>query len=246
MGTSHTGTVSPAEFISLAEETGLIIPIGRWVIEESCRRLASWQTIAPELSMSVNISARQLIAPDLDGVVRDALTANDLQPAHLVLEVTEGLLMDDVAFFSAALDAIRSTGARIAIDDFGTGYSSLAYLEQFPVDVLKIDQCFIAGLPGEAYHRAIVRAIITIGQALNLSVVAEGVEFEAQAEALLRLGCHYAQGYHFYRPLTGEDFEAAVRAATQPLKHSRLERLPKLEPGGWLPAGKPGFGDRRR
>jgi diguanylate cyclase (GGDEF)-like protein/PAS domain S-box-containing protein len=211
------GTVSPAEFIALAEETGLIIPIGRWVIEESCRQLASWQTIAPELSMSVNISARQLSTLNLDDVVRDALTANGLEPAHLVLEITEGVLMDDVAFFSTALSAIRNTGAKIAIDDFGTGYSSLAYLEQFPIDVLKIDQRFIAGLPDDAYHRAVVHAVVAIGQALKLSVVAEGVESEAQAEALLRLGCHDAQGYHFGHPLTGEDFQAAVAlTATRP------------------------------
>jgi EAL domain-containing protein (putative c-di-GMP-specific phosphodiesterase class I) len=206
--------VLPEEFISLAEETGLIIPIGRWVLEESCRRLAEWQTIAPELSMSVNVSARQLIAVDLDEVVRDALSANGLEPSRLVLEVTEGVLMDDVAFFAAALGAIRSTGARIAIDDFGTGYSSLAYLEQFPVDVLKIDQCFVAGLPGDAYHLAIVRAVVAVGQALNLAVVAEGVESSAQAESLLSLGCHHAQGYHFHRPLTGDDFEAAVTLNT--------------------------------
>jgi EAL domain-containing protein (putative c-di-GMP-specific phosphodiesterase class I) len=167
-------TVSPEEFISLAEETGLILPIGRWVSEESCRRLAGWQRIAPELSelsMSVNISARQLTALGLDIVVRGALTANRLEPSRLVLEVTEGMLMDDVEFFSAALGAIRNTGA---------------------------------------YDLAIVRAVITISEALNLAVVAEGVESEAQAEALLRLGCRHAQGYHFYRPLTGKDFEAAL------------------------------------
>lgn len=206
------GTVLPDDFIALAEETGLIMPIGRWVIEESCRQLARWQAIAPRLSMSVNISARQLSAFDLETIVRDALAANDLAPARLVLEVTEGLLMDDVAFFSAALGALRDTGARIAIDDFGTGYSSLAYLKRFPVDVLKIDQCFVAGLPLDAYDLAIVRAIIAVSQALELSVVAEGVECEAQAEALLRLGCHSAQGYRFYHPLTGAEFVSAVNA----------------------------------
>jgi diguanylate cyclase (GGDEF)-like protein/PAS domain S-box-containing protein len=215
------GTVLPAEFIGLAEETGLIIPIGRWVIEESCRRLARWRAVAPELSVSVNISASQLSALNLNDVVQDALTATGLEPARLVLEITEGILMDDVAFYSAALGAIRKTGAKIAIDDFGTGYSSLAYLEQFPVDVLKIDQCFIAGLPSDAYHRAVVRAVVAIGRALNLSVVAEGVESQVQAEALLRLGCHDVQGYHFDRPLTDEDFQAAVAfAATPALKRS--------------------------
>jgi EAL domain-containing protein (putative c-di-GMP-specific phosphodiesterase class I) len=204
------GTVLPKDFIPLAEETGLILPIGQWVIEESCRQLALWQSIAPDLSMSVNVSARQLSALDLDGIVRDALIANGVEPSRLVLEVTEGLLMDDVAFFSAALAALRGTGARIAIDDFGTGYSSLAYLKRFPVDVLKIDQSFVAGLPLDAYDVTIVRAIIAISHALNLSVVAEGVESGAQAEALMALGCRDAQGYHFYRPLAGADFEAAV------------------------------------
>jgi diguanylate cyclase (GGDEF)-like protein/PAS domain S-box-containing protein len=214
------GTVEPDEFISVAEETGLIIPIGRWVIEESCRRLAEWQRFVPKLTMAVNVSARQLTAPGLDEIVQAAFRENGLEPSCLLLEVTEGVVMDDVDFFRGILADLRTTGARTAIDDFGTGYSSLAYLERFPVDVLKIDQCFVAGLPDDTYDLAIVRAVIAISQALNLSLVAEGVEHQAQAEALLGLGCQDAQGYHFYRPLTGEDFEAAlVLAHAMTLSH---------------------------
>lgn len=205
------GTLSPLEFIPVAEETGLVDPIGQWVIEETCRQFAGWQRLTPELSMSLNVSARQLTSGVLD-IARDAITASGVDPSYLALEITEGVLMDDVEVAVGTLNALRRAGVMISIDDFGTGYSSLAYLDRFPVDVLKIDQSFVAGLPEDAYNTALVQAVLAIAEALHFSVIAEGVENGAQAKTLLGLGCEKAQGYHFYRPLTADDFEAELVA----------------------------------
>ena len=204
------GTLNPEEFISVAEETGIIDPIGQWVIEETCRRFAEWQRVVPDLSMSLNISPRQLTAGELGGIIRSAIEASGVDPSHLALEITESFLMDDADLAVATLTALRTAGVRISIDDFGTGYSSLSRLNRFPVDILKIDQSFVAGLPDDAYDTALIGAVLTIARALDLSVVAEGVENEAQAQMLLNLGCQCAQGYYFHRPLTAEDFEAAL------------------------------------
>jgi len=205
------GTLSPLEFIPVAEETGLVDPIGQWVIEETCRRFAGWQRLTPELSMSLNVSARQLTSGVLD-IARDAITASGVDPSYLALEITEGVLMDDVEVAVGTLNALRRAGVMISIDDFGTGYSSLAYLDRFPVDVLKIDQSFVAGLPEDAYDTALVQAVLAIAEALKFSVIAEGVENRAQAKTLLGLGCQKGQGYHFYRPLTADNFEAELVA----------------------------------
>jgi diguanylate cyclase (GGDEF)-like protein/PAS domain S-box-containing protein len=207
------GTLSPMEFISVAEETGLIDPIGQWVIEETCRRFAGWQQLTPDLSMSLNISARQLTTGIFE-IVRDAIAASGVDPSHLALEITEGVLMDDVELSVGTLTALRETGVMTSIDDFGTGYCSLSYLNRFPVDVLKIDQTFVAGLPEDAYGIALVQAVLAIAEALNLSAIAEGVENRAQAETLVSLGCEKAQGYHFFRPLTADAFEAELLAAS--------------------------------
>ncbi|MDQ6727936.1 MAG: EAL domain-containing protein [Actinomycetota bacterium] len=207
------GTLSPLEFIPVAEETGLIGDIGRWVIEETGRRLAGWQRIKPDLCMSLNVSARQLAAGDLPAIVGEAIAASGVDPSYLTLEITEGVLMDDVELSVDILTALRQTGVAISIDDFGTGYSSLAYLSRFPVDVLKVDQSFVAGLPENAYDVALVEAVLSIAGALQLSVIAEGVENAAQAKALLDLGCEKAQGYHFCRPITADDFEALLVAS---------------------------------
>ncbi|MDQ6724903.1 MAG: EAL domain-containing protein, partial [Actinomycetota bacterium] len=166
------GTLSPLEFISVAEETGLIGRIGQWVIEETGRRLAGWQRLKPDLSMSLNVSARQLTAGDLPAIVREAIAASGVDPSYLTLEITEGVLMDDVERSVDVLTALRRTGVAISIDDFGTGYSSLAYLSRFPVDVLKVDQSFVAGLPENAYDVALVEAVLSIAGALQLSVIA--------------------------------------------------------------------------
>ena len=216
------GTIGPLEFIPYAEETGLIEPIGKWVVEQTCSQLAVWQDVLPELRMSVNISARQLTGGDLAPTVREAIRSSGIEASRLMLEVTEGILMDDVDASVAALTALRAVGVLISVDDFGTGYSSLSYLSKFPIDELKIDQFFVAGLPHSAYEKALIKAIVAIATVLDLSVVAEGVENDHQAAMLLSLGCTTAQGFHFARPLTAEAFEVALRAqAAARLTHPR-------------------------
>jgi diguanylate cyclase (GGDEF)-like protein/PAS domain S-box-containing protein len=207
------GTLSPAVFIAAAEETGLIDPIGQWVIEETSRRFASWQRLVPDLSMSLNVSARQFSTGLLRDIVSGAVAASGVDPTHLALEITEAVLMDDVDLAVRTLTELRETGVRISIDDFGTGYSSLARLNRFPIDVLKIDQSFVAGLPDDTYDVALVEAVLAIGASLHLSVIAEGVETAAQARTLHELGCRRAQGYAFFRPLTADRFEAELVAA---------------------------------
>jgi EAL domain-containing protein (putative c-di-GMP-specific phosphodiesterase class I) len=201
------GTIHPGEFIPIAEEMGLIDLIGQWVIQQTCLRLASWQQIMPELTISMNISVRQLSSGHLNQILSDALRTTGANPAHLVLEITESVLADDVDVALHALNSLRDTGAAISIDDFGTGYSSLSYLHRFPVDVLKIDQSFIAGLPDRGCDAALVQAIMAIAHALGLTVIAEGVETAEQASTLLSFGCVQAQGYFFHLPLTANEFE---------------------------------------
>ena len=205
------GTLGPSEFIAVAEDSGLIDPIGQWVIEETCRHFADWQRLAPDLSMSLNISARQLTAATIQNVVGDAITDSGVDPTHLALEITEGVLMD-VELSIGILSALRKTGVAISIDDFGTGYSSLSYLNRFPIDILKIDQAFVAGLPEDAYDVALVQAVMAIAEVLKFSVIAEGVETRGQADGLISLGCYKAQGYHFYRPMSAGDFEGTLLA----------------------------------
>jgi diguanylate cyclase (GGDEF)-like protein len=195
------GLLEPVEFIQLAEETGLIIPLGEWVLSEACRQLAAWRREHPErdLFMAVNLSTRQLRDPDLEHAVARALSSAGVEPSHLFLEVTESLLLDDPVAGLKVLARLRDSGIRIAIDDFGTGFASLSYLRRFPADVLKIDQSFIVSVADDARDRAIVGAVIELGRALGLSVVAEGVETGEQAEQVARLGCDLAQGFWFAR-----------------------------------------------
>jgi diguanylate cyclase (GGDEF)-like protein/PAS domain S-box-containing protein len=207
------GTMNPGDFIPAAEEAGLIDRIGQWIIQETCRRFAAWQRLAPNLSMSLNISARQFNAGDLEDIVRASITASGVDPSRLELEITEAVLMDDVDLAAGTLAALRKTGVKISVDDFGTGYSSLSRLKRFPIDILKIDQSFVAGLPEDSYDTALVQAVVAIASSLDLSVVGEGVETDEQANALLRLGCDKAQGFLFHRPLTADDFEAELIAS---------------------------------
>jgi EAL domain-containing protein (putative c-di-GMP-specific phosphodiesterase class I) len=197
------GLVPPLSFIPLAEETGLIIPLGKWVLETACRQAMRWRDARPEgpqLMMSVNLSARQFVQPDLVDQVDAILTETGLDPSTLELEITESVVMDQSEVGIRSLQRLRDMGVRLVLDDFGTGYSSLAYLKHLPLDTIKIDRTFVAGLDGEA-DRSIVEAVIALAHGLRISVVAEGIETEAQFEILRTMGCDVGQGYLFARPL---------------------------------------------
>ena len=198
------GEVSPGEFIPIAEDSGLIVPIGRWVLQQACHQAKRWQQqwpATPPLTLAVNLSARQLQHPAILDEVRAALAAADLDPHNLVLEITETAVMEQLHAAVAILTRLRELGVRLALDDFGTGYSSLSYLQRLPVDILKIDRTFIGGVTGSAEESALPRAIITLGQTLGLETVAEGIETAEQLATLRELGCQLGQGYHLARPL---------------------------------------------
>jgi diguanylate cyclase (GGDEF)-like protein/PAS domain S-box-containing protein len=207
------GDVPPDKFIPLAEETGVIVPIGRWILAEACRTAARWQDEFPgdeSLTMSVNVSGRQLAEPCLVDDVMVALEGSGLAPTSLILEVTETALVTDVDGAAARLQALRDLGVSIAIDDFGTGYSSLNYLRQFPVDILKIDRSFISGITDREDVPAIVRGLLDLGRTLDLAMVAEGVELDVQRDRLRDEDCRLAQGFLFARPLEEDDAELVV------------------------------------
>jgi diguanylate cyclase (GGDEF)-like protein/PAS domain S-box-containing protein len=205
------GLVPPAEFVPLAEETGLVIELGAWVLEEAARNAARWQLdLDGDFVVSVNLSARQLAQPDLVDRVAAVIEQTGVRPANLCFEITESVLMDDAAAI-AVIERIRGLGVRFAIDDFGTGYSSLGYLRRFPVDVVKIDRAFVASLGGDPGDAAIVSAVIGLGHALGLRVVAEGVETEQQLQELVMLGCDDAQGYFFAPPQPVQDLSELMR-----------------------------------
>ncbi|MFP5319367.1 MAG: putative bifunctional diguanylate cyclase/phosphodiesterase [Acidimicrobiia bacterium] len=207
------GLVPPLDFIPLAEESGLIVPLGRWVLETACLQGAAWQRGAHRsepVRVSVNVSARQFQHPGWTDDVAHALLLSGLDPACLVLEITESSLMEDTATTMARLAELRALGVSIAIDDFGTGYSSLGYLRQFPVDVLKVDKSFIDGVAEGPHDSALARAVIKLAATLGLDAVAEGVSSRKQMAALRRLRCRYAQGYYFSRPLPLEAVNALL------------------------------------
>ncbi len=205
----------------MAEETGLILPLGGWVLREACRQVAEWRSALPgagALTVSVNLSPRQLHSPTFAGEVQEALTDAGLDAADLTLEITEGVLMHDLPAMSARLAELRRLGVRVAIDDFGTGYSSLAYLRRLPVDILKIDKLFVDDLGAGSDEATLAHVIVTLGHTLHLQTVAEGVERREQADRLRLLGCDRAQGYLFARPLPAADLAAFLAAflAAQP------------------------------
>jgi diguanylate cyclase len=201
--------------VPLAEETGFIVPLGRWVLEAACAAAMTWTEAGTEPSVAVNLSARQLQDPGLLADVRGALARSGLPGERLVLEITEGMLVGDQEKTVDVLHALKRMGISIAIDDFGTGYSSLSHLRKFPVDILKIDKSFVDQLVGaQAEGPAFVQAIIRLARELNVSTVAEGIEERAQQDALARMGCDVGQGFLLSRPL-GERAaaELVVRAA---------------------------------
>lgn len=195
------GLIAPDEFIPLAEETGLIVSIGAWVLERACRDLVAWQRMQPSLSVAVNLSVRQMAAPDVPDLVADVLRRTGAWPGDLCLELTESVLMDDVDYFGRTLASLKAVGVQLAIDDFGTGYSSLSYLKRFPIDAVKVDRVFVDGLGTDPHDTALVAAIVAMAAALDLHVTAEGVSNQGQLANLRRLGCHEAQGFHLARPM---------------------------------------------
>ena len=205
------GPISPAEFIPLAEDTGLIIPIGRWVLETACAQAARWQGMPGKpQQVAVNVSARQLRQPDFIETVDYILGETGCPPTALELEVTESLLLEDAEAAIELLGQLAARGVRVAIDDFGTGYSSLAYLKRMPVQTLKIDRSFVSEVGSDANVAAIARTVIVLARSLNLDVLAEGVETAEQAAWLQREGCDWAQGWHYGRPMPAEDFRVVV------------------------------------
>ncbi len=198
--------VSPADFIPLAEDTGLIIPMGQWVLETACRDAALMQqALGTPLMVAVNISPRQFMQGDLVSTVREALRQSNLDPGMLELEITENVLMDELSGVATALDELHEMGVRIAIDDFGTGYSSLSYLKRYPIDKLKIDQSFVRDMTVDSGDATLVVAIIAMGHSLNIPVVAEGIETDEQLAALVESGCDMGQGFYIGKPMPFDD-----------------------------------------
>jgi diguanylate cyclase (GGDEF)-like protein/PAS domain S-box-containing protein len=210
------GLVAPGEFVMIAEEANLIVPLGQWVLEQACRQAAVWQVEYPSdppLTMGVNLSPRQFQQVDLVEQVARALREGGLAPSSLKLEITEGVAMHDADATIITLQRLKQLGVQIAIDDFGTGYSSLAYLKRFPLDVLKIDRSFVTGAGEDSEDTAIVRAIISLAHSLNLSITAEGIETAKQAMLMRSWGCERGQGYHWSRPVDAALFGSMLAAS---------------------------------
>ncbi len=206
------GLVSPVHFIPIAEESGLIVPLSRWVLREACRQNQQWQAQGlPPTSIAVNLSPRQFFDDTLLADTKATLHEAGMNPACLEFEITESMMMQNTAKAAEVLSELRALGIRIAIDDFGIGYSSLSHLKQFPIDIIKIDRSFIEDIPGDKADEAITEAIIAISKGLNITVVAEGVETAAQLEFLRTRGCHQIQGYFFSRPVSAEQFAKLMR-----------------------------------
>jgi diguanylate cyclase (GGDEF)-like protein/PAS domain S-box-containing protein len=208
----YLGSVTPNQFIPVAEETGLIVPIGKWVLKTACAQNVSWQQQGlPTVCTAVNLSLRQLMDENLIDDIRAALNDSGLEPGLLELEITESMVMHNATRMIAVLARIKSLGVRLAIDDFGTGYSSLAQIKHFPIDTLKVDRSFIRNIPMDAEDRAITEAIITMGKILSLTVVAEGVETQDQLDFLQEHSCDEMQGYYFSKPIAPEQFADLLR-----------------------------------
>jgi EAL domain-containing protein (putative c-di-GMP-specific phosphodiesterase class I) len=207
------GAVSPMMFIPIAEETGLITRIGEFALERACSQIAAWRDQGLDARVSVNVSGHQINDSHFTALVARVLESNALAPDRLCLELTESVLMSDATLTIKSLTELKALGVMLSVDDFGTGYSSLAYLQQFPVDELKIDQTFIKDLTIRSDTRALVSAMVAMGTALGLRIVAEGVETTAQLTALRDLGCHLAQGYLFAAPQPPLDVVRLLRPA---------------------------------
>lgn len=206
------GFISPAKFIPIAEQSGLIAQIGTWVLQEACRQNKIWQENGlPPFTVAINISVRQFSLSNIASEVKQALASTGLLAKHLEVEITESLLAQDMEATLAMLQELSTIGVQIAVDDFGTGYSSLAYLKRFPLDKLKLDQSFVHDLEENPDDRAIASGVVNLGQSLGLGVIAEGVETEGQLAILQQLGCDEIQGYLFSRPLPADELADWLR-----------------------------------
>jgi EAL domain-containing protein (putative c-di-GMP-specific phosphodiesterase class I)/DNA-binding NarL/FixJ family response regulator len=230
------GAVSPAEFIPLAEQTGLIVPIGEFVLRRACRQIVQWEEAnVPVVPVAVNVSGVQLERQDIWDCVRRVLREEGAQPERLVLEITESTLMENAARQGRALQGLRGDGVRVEIDDFGTGYSSLSSLKHLPIDTIKIDRSFVMNLAQDRTDEAIVAAILAMTHSLGLCAVAEGVETAEQLEVLARHGCEHAQGFYFCKPITAEEcgrllIDVASRTSFTDTLRLRKQDMPRLEP----------------
>ncbi|GAB3293623.1 putative bifunctional diguanylate cyclase/phosphodiesterase [Pseudidiomarina andamanensis] len=212
------GWISPAEFIPIAEESGLIIEIGDWIIEQSCEILRSWSLGADtaSLTLAINVSGRQFQQPDFVDKLCNAIQRYGINAQNLKLEITESLMLHDIEIVATKMHELTEVGVQFAIDDFGTGYSSLLYLAELPFETLKIDVQFVREMLHQKSTASIVQAIIQLAKSLNLSVIAEGVEEPEQRQFLMQLGCHTYQGYLFGRPVAVDEFNQTIRVIKTP------------------------------
>lgn len=210
------GAISPTQFIPIAEETGLIVQIGEWVLRTACQQNKAWNDLGlPPITMSVNLSARQFVKKDLVQSIDNVLKESGLPPAQLELELTESLIMHNAELFITTLNNLKALGIKLSVDDFGTGFSSLAYLKRFPIDRLKLDRSFVHNVTFDKDSAAIARAVISLGHSMNLEVLAEGVETTEELEFLRTFKCDELQGYFFSEPLTGEVMEQLLKSGRQ-------------------------------
>jgi len=208
---SH-GLISPADFIPAAEETGLIIPLGLWVLNQACQQMRSWLDEGLNLDhISVNVSSKQFRQTDFVAQIEKIINANKLLASHLFIELTEGVVIDNFKDTIEKMQALKKIGVKISLDDFGTGYSSLAYLKQLPIDQLKIDQSFVRDITSDNNDAIIVETIISMAHNLQFDVIAEGVETQQQKDFLIAKGCSVFQGYYFSRPLPADEFKKFLK-----------------------------------
>ena len=226
----NRGNIPPAEFIPVAEESGHIVPLGYWVMNEVCRSFKNWERLKlPLVPVSVNVSARQFQQADFHKRVAEVLARNRVEPSMMELELTEGLVMQDIDAAQRCLRQLKDIGVRISIDDFGTGHSCLSYLQRFPIDVLKIDQSFVSQVGNGDDSRIIIEAIISLARSLQIDIVAEGVENHEQLDFLIEKGCHVAQGFLFGLPITPEEVQPLLEELTDETARIRTANLPAVK-----------------